>query len=133
MDCLVQLLELVLAAAGHCEGWTISVGGQSPESRVQSGHKIIIIIITFCQYQPRERGDTRYQLSYNEAYLPTLHRIRLGIPFCGDSYNTHSTLPMLQVFRRRGEGREMEDKKISGYCLLNHLLDQQRRLQIFLD
>ena len=104
-------------------------------SRVQSpvGAQIIIIIITFCQYQPRERGDTRYQLSYNEAYLPTLHRIRLGIPFCGDSYNTHSTLPMLQVFRRRGEGREMEDKNISGYCVLNHLLDQQRRLQIFLD
>ena len=65
------------------------------------------------------------------------HYTGLGSAFhsvvTGDSYNTHSTLPMLQVFRRRGEGREMEDKKISGYCLLNHLLDQQRILQIFLD
>ena len=108
VDCLVQLLELVLAAAGHCGGWTISVGGHCPESRVQSGHKIIIIIITFCQYQPRERGDTRYQLSYNEAYLPTSHYTGLGSAFHSVVTHTIPTLPFL-CFKCSDEGRGSGD------------------------
>ena len=79
-------------------------------SRVQSpvGAQIIIIIITFCQYQPRERGDTRYQLSYNEAYLPTSHYTGLGSAFHSVVTHTIPTLPFL-CFKCSDEGRGSGD------------------------